>query len=117
MSAPHDKVMVIVEETVQHIYLLDPDKIGTREVYEALPRLLQGDILEGLPMLSDKPPAVLGKRAKKGVPMPGLLHKHSKHDTYGRFTGVTFVIPDEHGKPSLEVKATPNSIQTKPVKA
>ncbi len=116
MTDRKDKVLVIVTETVQHVYLMDPEAAASAEAYQALPRLLHGSILESLPIF-DKPPAVLGKRAVKGVPMPGLLQKHTETARYSRFTGVTFVLPDEHGDPSLEVKATLTTISQKPVKA
>lgn len=116
MSKTHDKVLVIVEEVVQHVYLMDPDAQATQEAFQALPRLLAGEILEGLPGPWDKPPATLGKRAiKKGASMPALLQKHDKDSTYSRFTAVTFVIPDETGAPSLEIKATPTTFTRKPV--
>lgn len=112
----HDKVKLIVTETVQHVYLLDPDDLKTREAYEALPRLLSGQILESIPMPWDKPPVVLGKRAtKKGCAMPLLLQQHQKSDSFSRMTEVTFVIPDEQGNPSIEVKATPSTMSQKPV--
>lgn len=111
-----DKVKVIVTETIQHVYLMDPDDIKTREAYEALPRLVSGQILESLPMPWNKPPAVLGRRAtKKGCPMPLLLQQHTKEDSFSRMTEVTFVIPDEEGNPSIEVKATPTTMSQKPV--
>jgi hypothetical protein len=117
MADAHNKVMIIVEETVQHVYLLDPEARDTAEAHYALPRLLLGSIVEGLPSLHDRPPSLLGKRAAKGVPMPLLLQKHEEHIKFSRFSGLTMVLPDEDGKPAEEIKVNPKTITRKPVKA
>jgi hypothetical protein len=117
MSNPrHDKVLVIVEETVQHVYLMDPDSTATVEVFHVLPKLLMGEALETLPMAWDKPPTILGHRAKKGAPMPLLMTQKEEAAKFSRFTGVTIVIPDENGDPSEEFKYTTTTMTRKPVK-
>ncbi len=117
MAEYHDKVMVIVEETVQHVYLMDPESVDTAEAFHALPRLLSGTIVEGLPLGRTQAQVLLGKRAKKGAPMPLLLQKHSQETEFRRFTGLTMVLPDEAGNPAEEIKVTPTTIQRKPVKS
>lgn len=112
----HDKVVVIVEETVQHVYLLDPDASKTAEQVAQLQALVTGQYLEGIPGFFDKPPAVLGKRAKKGPPMPSLLHQMTTHTDHRRFSGLTLLIPNENGVHVEERKFTNTTITRKPIK-
>jgi hypothetical protein len=113
----HDKVKVIVEETVQRVFLLDPDAAQTREFVEALQHLVTGGIVENIPMFGEnKPPAVLGHRAKKGPPVPILLRMMPQEAEWRRFSGMTLVIPDENGAPSEERKFTNTTVTRRPVK-
>lgn len=112
----HDKVVVIVEETIQHVYLMDPDDTKTVGAVQTLQLLVSGQGLEALPIF-DKPSAVLGKRAKKGPPMPGLtLREFNQHTDWRRFTGLTLLIPNENGVHVEELKFTNTTITRKPIK-
>lgn len=116
MTKEHDKVKIIVEETVQRVYLLDPDSRATLEFVEGLKGIVTGQLFEGIPMAFEKnPPAVLGHRAKKGAVPPALLRAHPSEVEWRRLAAVTIVIPDEHGNPSLEQKFTPTTVTQKPV--
>jgi hypothetical protein len=113
----HNKTMVIVEETVQRVYLLDPDDQKTAHTVEALRGLVSGQYLEGIPMSWDKP-ITLGKRAKKAPLMPNItLRELNEVERFSTFAKLTVVVPDETGNPSLEFNFTKTTASRKPVKA
>jgi hypothetical protein len=103
----HNKVLLIVEETVQRAYLLDPDDLHSRDILG----LFRHRILQPAKGFV---PALIGKRAKKGAdPMIEGLPVQAE---LRRMTGITYVIPDDVGNPSIEFKFTPTTGQQKPVK-
>lgn len=110
MSNEHDKVKLIIETTTQHVMLLDPDDPMTKATIEALQRSLTSGN-------NAQPPSVLGKRGKKGRARPLIESMGAVVDQFEVMTGMTYVIPDETGAPSLEFKITTTTMQRKPVTA
>lgn len=119
MSKTHNKVLVIVEETVHHAYLLDPDSPETLVAVNQLAALASGTHLEHIPMAWDRPDGVFGGRIKKLPLMPRITLREiesqlaAKHSS---LTNLTVVIPDQDGYPSEERKFNSKTFSIKPLK-
>lgn len=119
MSKSHGKVLVIVEETIQHTYLIDPEDPKAPEHLGKLRVLATGSQIEGIPSFLDRPPSVMGGREKEAPKMPSItLREMSElHEAqYHTFTGLTIVLPDEEGFPALEQTFNSKTIKQKPLK-
>lgn len=110
-----DVVTIIVEETVQRVYEMSPEDPETGMVLNTLRAILLTDASEN-PFHQPKPPATLGKRAKKGREMPSFMRPKTPVAEWSRYTGLTYVLPNEDGVPAQEVKATMTTISSKPLK-
>lgn len=105
MSYPNGSVLMIVEETVQHAYLISPDSPKIHEIAAKLKALATGPHIEHIPMSWDRPPGALEGYLVKGQPMPTLTmreaedFKTGQHSTYTKFT---IVLPDENGEPCVK---------------
>jgi hypothetical protein len=108
------KFVIIVEETVQHVYEVDATDENLHRI-QALQGLCIGSIVESLPMAWDNPPRLLGKRAKKGAAMPLLLREIPQAADYRRFTGVRTLWPDETGKHVQETICTNKTVVRKSI--
>jgi len=110
MPADPNTAYVIVEETVQRVYHLDPEKPSHVLFFDYLRR---GVIAEENFVA---PSPILGKRSKKGAPIvvrPPAL-KHLEERTV--MTGLTLLSRHE-GVPYEEVKWTNTTVSSKPVKS
>lgn len=119
MSQSHGKVLAIVEETIQHIYLIDPEDPKAGEYLAKLRVLATGSQVETIPTCWDRPPAALEGRAKKAPKMPSItLREMSElHDAqFSTFSGLTIVLPDEEGFPALEQRFNSKTVSQKPLK-
>lgn len=119
MSYPNGSVLMIVEETVQHAYLIAADNPKVREIAGKFQALATGPHIEHIPMAWDRPPAALDGYLVKGQPKPTLTmreaedFKTGQHSTYTKFT---LVLPDENGEPCLKQTFTKMGFRQDPLK-
>lgn len=123
MPTKHDtkgRVLVIVEETVQRAYLLDPADEKTGPRLSTLKGVLTGQLVDpgALFYRNNHAPALIDQRGKKGaIPIRDQQVLPTLPDEdWTRFTGLTIVYPDEDGNPAMEQKVTTQTISQKPVR-
>lgn len=100
-------IRIIVEETVQKVYELDPHNRAHEDYYKFIGLALNGQA-----------PAdpVLGKRAKNGAEVEPPPHGLSPVTERTVLTKLT-TLETENGVPRFEIVRTQTTIQQKPVKA
>lgn len=110
MSADQNTAYVIVEETVQRVYHLDPENPEHVEFFD---RMRVGVITEERFVA---PAPVLGKRSKKGAPVVDAPKSVAMLEERTVLTGVT-LLNRADGEPIHETKWTNTTVTSKPIRS